>query len=159
MAFKKIELRYEKVQKFYHRILGLNQVQDNDAGYQEAVDTASNSHMQRIDNWGQLRIAMVTNPNHHGAGGIGEGRNLRPVEALRPSLSLTFDHSPTELTTWLSQFKSYFEASRLHTLPLDQQQAFLRQGLAPDVWTVSKQRINIETKFFNNPLEPDEESC
>ena len=98
-AFEKLELRYEMIQKLNHRILGINQVQDDDAGYQEAIDTASNSYMQRIDNWGQLRIAMLPNPNQHGAGGLGEGRNLRPVEALKPSFSLTFDNSPTEFST------------------------------------------------------------
>ena len=72
---------------------------------------------------------MLPNLNQQGAGGA--GLNVRPVEALKPSFSLSFDNSPTELSTWLAQFKSYFEASRLHTLPLDQQQAFLRQGLAP----------------------------
>ena len=159
-AFEKLEQRYEKIQRLNNRILSINPVQDDDAGYKEAFDAAANSYMQRIDNWGKLRIAMIPNPNQQlGAGGIGEGRNLRPVEALKPSFSLSFENSPTELSTWLSQFKSYFETSRLHTLPLDQQQAFLRQGLAPDVWTVIKQRINIETIVFNNPLEPDEESC
>ena len=59
---------------------------------------------------GQLRIAMLPNPNQQGAGGIGAGPHLRPVEALKPSFSLSFDNSPTELSTWLSQFKSYFEA-------------------------------------------------
>ena len=132
-AFEKLELRYEKLQKLNHRVLAINLVTDNDNGYQESIDAASNSYMERIDNLGQLRIAMLPNPNQQGAGGIGAGPHLRPVEALKPSFSLSFDNSPTELSTWLSQFKSYFEASRLHTLPLDQQQAFLRQGLSAEV--------------------------
>ena len=159
-AFEKLEQRFDKMEKVNHRILTINRVQDDDAGYQEAIKTAENQYMQRIDNWGQLRIAMLPNPNQQqGAGNVGEGRNLRPVEALKPSFTLTFDNSPTELSTWIAQFKSYFEASRLHTLPRDQQQAFLRQGLGPDVWTVIKQRINIETRVFNDPLNLDEESC
>ena len=100
MAFEKLKLRYEKVLKLKHRILGLNQVDDDDAGYQEAIDTASNSYMQRIDNWwGQLRIAILPNQNQHNAGGLGKGPNLRPVEGLKPSFSLTFDNSPTEFST------------------------------------------------------------
>ena len=158
-AFEKLELRYEKLQKLNHRILAINLIVDDETGYQESLDAATNSYMQRIDNLGQLRIAMLPNPNQQGAGNVEAGRNLRPVEALKPSFSLSFDNSPTELSTWLSQFKSYFEASRLHTLPLDQQQAFLRQGLSPDVWTVIKQKINIETGVFNDHLHPDEESC
>ena len=87
--------------------------------------------MERIDNWGQLRIAMMPNPNQQEAGGAGEGRSVKIVEALKPSFSLSFDNSPTELSAWLTQFKSYHNASKLHSLPLEQHQAFLRQGLAP----------------------------
>ena len=119
-AFEKLELRYEKLQKLNHRVHDINLIPDDDAGYQEAIDTASTSYMERIDSLGQIRIAMLPNPNQQGAGGLGAGPQLRPVEALKPSFSLSFDNSPTELSTWLSQFKSYFEASRLHTLPLDQ---------------------------------------
>ena len=108
--------------------------------------------MERIDNWGQLRIDMMPNPNQQEAGGAGEGRSVKIVEALKPSFSLSFDNSPTELSAWLTQFKSYYDASKLHRLPLEQQQAFLRQGLAPDIWTVIKQRINIETRIFNKIL-------
>ena len=125
------------------RILSINFVEEDDAAYQDAIDVALNLYTQRIDNLGALRIAMLPNPNQEWAGGagagIGAGLNLRTVEALKPSFSMSFDNSPTELSTWLSQFKSYFEASRLHTVPLDQQQAFLRSNLASDVWTVIKQ--------------------
>ena len=162
-ASEKLELRYEKLQKLNQRILSINFVEEDDAAYQDAIDVALNLYTQRIDNLGALRIAMLPNPNQQWAGGagagIGAGLNLRTVEALKPSFSMSFDNSPTELSTWLSQFKSYFEASRLHTVPLDQQQAFLRSNLASDVWTVIKQKINIDTRVFHNPLDPDEESC
>ena len=102
---------------------------------------------------------MAPNPNQQVPGVGGPGLQLQPVEALKPSFSLSFDSSPTELSTWLSQIKSYFEASRLHTVPVDQQQAFLRSNLASDVWTVIKQRINIDTRIFFNPQDPDEDSC
>ena len=158
-AFEKLELRYEKLQKLNHRVFEINLVADDEEAFQEIITLANNAYLQRVDEYGRLRIAMLPNPNQQGAAGLPEGRHLRPVEALKPSFSLSFDNSPTELSTWLSQFKSYFEASRLQNLPLDQQQAFLRQGLAPDLWTVIKQRINIQTQIFKNQLQPEEESC
>ena len=158
-ASEKLERRYDKLQKLNHRIHGINLTEADDAGYQGSIDEALKAFTTRIDNLGHLHNAMLPNPNQQGAGGAGAGLNLRPVEALKPSFSLSFDNSPTELSTWLAQFKSYFEASRLHILPLDQQQAFLRQGVAPDVWTVIKQKINIETRIFSNPRDLDEESC
>ena len=85
--------------------------------------------------------------------------SIKTVTDLKPSYSLSFDNTPMELSTWITCFKAYFEASKLHYLPLDQQQAFLRQYLNPNVWTAIKQNINIETRIFKNPMDPDEESC
>ena len=67
-ALEKLELRYEKLQKLNHRVLALNLVPDEDAGYQQSIDAASTSYMERIDRHGQLRIAMLPNPNQQGAG-------------------------------------------------------------------------------------------
>ena len=59
----------------------------------------------------------------------------------------------------MAQFKAYYEASRLHTLPTEQQQAFLRQGVHPDVWIAIQQKINMTTRIFKNALELDDDSC
>ena len=103
---------------------------------------------------------MLPDPNMpQGAAGNGGGQTLRTVDALKPGFQLSFDNSPTELSTWLSLFRSFFEASRLHILPIDQQQAFLRQGLSPEVWTVIKNQLNLEMRVFKNPAHPHEDSC
>ena len=57
------------------------------------------------------------------------------------------------------QFKAYYEASRLHVLPVEQQQAFLRQGLDPDAWIAIQQQLDLTTKIFKNALELEEDSC
>ena len=158
-AFEKLELRYEKLEKVNYRILTLNQVPDDEAGYQEAIDANTASYTERIEAYGQLKIAMLPNQNQQEVINEGHNTNIKTVTDLKPKYSLSFDNTPMELSTWITCFKAYFEASRLHTLPLDQQQAFLRQYLSPNVWTAIKQHINIETRIFNNPLDPDEESC
>ena len=158
-AFEKLEQRFEKLERINYRILSINQVPDDQAGYQEAIDANTAAYTERIEALGQLRIAMIPNANQQAAGNEGQHNNIKTVTDLKPSYSLSFDNTPMELSTWITCFKAYFEASRLHTLPLDQQQAFLRQYLNPNVWTAIKQNINIETRIFNNPLDPDEESC
>ena len=158
-AFEKLELRYEKLEKVNYRILTLNQVPDDEAGYQEAIDANTASYTERIEAYGQLKIAMLPNQNQQEVINEGHNTTIKTVTDLKPKYSLSFDNTPMELSTWITCFKAYFEASRLHTLPLDQQQAFLRQYLSPNVWTAIKQHINIETRIFNNPLDPDEESC
>ena len=102
---------------------------------------------------------MIPNGNQQGAIHEGQNASIKTVTDLKPSYSLSFDNTPMELSTWITCFKAYFEASRLHTLPIDQQQAFLRQYLNANVWTAIKQNINIETRIFKNPMDPDEESC
>ena len=158
-AFEKLELRYEKLEKVNYRILTLNQVPDDEAGYQEAIDANTASYTERIEAYGQLKIPMLPNQNQQEVINEGHNTNIKTVTDLKPKYSLSFDNTPMELSAWITCFKAYFEASRLHTLPLDQQQVFSRQYLSPNVWTAIKQHINIETRIFNNPLDPDEESC
>ena len=159
-AFEKLEIRYEKYQKLNMRILAINHVEKDTDSYQKVVDKTTESYMQHIDTLGQLRIHMLPDPTMpQNAAGNGGGQNLRTVDALKPSFQLSFDNSPTELSTWLSLFRSFFEASRLHILPNDQQQAFLRQGLSPEVWTVIKGKLNLEMSIFRNPAHPHEDSC
>ena len=62
-AFEKLELRYEKLEKVNYRILTLNQVPDDEAGYQEAIDANTASYTERIEAYGQLKIAMLPNQN------------------------------------------------------------------------------------------------
>ena len=158
-AFEKLEQRYEKLEKVNYRILSINNVPDDENGYQEAIDTNTAAYTERIEAYGQLKIAMLPNQNQPGVINDGHNTNIKTVTDLKPKHSLSFDNTPMELSTWLTCFKAYFEASRLHTLPLDQQQAFLRQYLSPNVWTAIKQHINIETRIFDNPLDPEDESC
>ena len=86
----------------------------------------------------------------------GANQSLKPIEALKPSFTLSFENSPTELAAWMAQFKAYYEASRLHVLPVLQQHAFLRQGLHPDVWIAIQQQIDMTTRIFKNDLALDE---
>ena len=158
-AFEKLEHRYEKLEKVNYRILSINQIPDDQAGFQEAIDANTASYTERIESYGQLKLAMLPNQNQPGIFNDGPNVNIKTVTDLKPSYSLSFDNTPMELSTWINCFKAYFEASRLNKLPLDQQQAFLRQYLSPNVWTAIKQHINIETRIFNDPLNPDEESC
>ena len=132
---------------------------DDQAGHQEAIDANTVAYTERIKALGQLRIAMIPNRNQQGAVHEGQNASIKTVTDLKPSYSLSFDNTPMELSTWITCFKAYFEASRLHTLPIDQQQAFLRQYLNANVWTAIKQNISIETRIFKNPMDPDEESC
>ena len=156
-AFEKLEQRFEKLEKINYRILSINQVPDDQAGYQEAIDANTAAYTERIEALGELRIAMLS--NQQGAVNDGQNAGIKTVTDLKPNYSLSFDNTPMELSTWITCFKAYFEASKLHYLPLDQQQAFLRQYLNPNVWTAIKQNINIETRIFKNPMDPDEESC
>ena len=163
-AREKLEVRYEKLQALNNRQLVLTQDDFEDkqknGTYQKNIDNAAERYNQIIRDLAKLEEAILpqqnwNDDNHHNE----QPNQLKPIQALKPSFTLSFDNSPTELATWGTQFQSYFDASKLQNLPVPQQQAFLRQGLHPDVWSSIQHKINNQTPVFPNPLDLEEESC
>ena len=163
-AREKLEVRYEKLQALNNRQLVITQDEEpyvKQAGtYQGNIDNAAERYNQVIRDLAKLNEAIQPQPNWNDNNHHNEQPNqLKPIQALKPSFTLSFDNSPTELATWGTQFLSYFEASKLQNLPVTQQQAFLRQGLHPDVWSSIQHKINNQTPVFHNPFALEEESC
>ena len=163
-AREKLEIRYEKLQALNNRQLVITQDEEQyvtPAGtYQGNIDNAAERYNQVIRDLAKLNEAIQPPPNWNDNNHHNEQPNqLKPIQALKPSFILSFDNSPTELATWGTQFHSYFEASKLQNLPVTQQQAFLRQGLHPDVWSSIQHKINNQTPVFHNPFALEEESC
>ena len=163
-AREKLEIRYEKLQALNNRQLVITQDEEQyvtPAGtYQGNIDNAAERYNQVIRDLAKLNEAIQPPPNWNDNNHHNEQPNqLKPIQALKPSFILSFDNSPTELATWGTQFHSYFEASKLQNLPVTQQQAFLRQGLHPDVWSSIQHKINNQTPVFLNPFALEEESC
>ena len=164
-AREKLEQRFDKLERCYNRLLsishGLNYTDGRD------IPTKLEGDFKQIqDNYGEiiaargkLMIDMLPKPASQQGHAGAANQNLKPIDALKPSFTLDFENSPTELAAWMAQFKAYYEASRLHVLPVEQQQAFLRQGVHPDVWIAIQQKINMTTRIFKNALELDEDSC
>ena len=164
-AREKLEIRYDKLQTLNNRQMVITQdveVEDvREAGYYQGnIDNAAERYNQVIRDLAKLEEAIHPQPNWNDDNHHNEQPNqLKPIQALKPSFILSFDNSPTELATWGTQFLSYFEASKLQNLPVTQQQAFLRQGLHPDVWSSIQHKINNQTPVFLNPFALEEESC
>ena len=164
-AREKLELRYEKLERCYNRMLSIShnlKTSDNISStdlLEKDFQAIQDKYGTIIATRGQLMIDMLPKqaPDQGQIGGANQ--NLKPIEALKPSFTLDFENSPTELAAWMAQFKAYYEASRLHTLPTEQQQAFLRQGVHPDVWIAIQQKINMTTRIFKNASELDDDSC
>ena len=173
-AREKLEIRYEKLQALNSRQLEITQdeadearvinnvqFQAREAGYYQGnIDAAAERYNEIIRDLALLDEALQPQPywnenNYHNE----HHNHFKPIIALKPEIILSFDHSPTELNTWSIQFRSYFDASKFDTLPVVQQQAFLKQGLKPDVWTAIKHKINDDTPVFSNPLDLEEDSC
>ena len=157
---ERLEIRYEKLQTAQDRILQLNHVQDDDVGYENDIDETLQTYQGVLQTLGELmRDMLPAAEGQQGNNNVAPQGTIRPMTALKPSFELSFDNTPTELACWIAQFRAYYEASRLHQLNVQQQQAFLRQGIHPDVWTAIKQRITIATQIFHNPADLEEESC
>ena len=156
-ARQKLELRYEKLERCLNRMISLSPVEKDNEELLAEWAKIQDKYTGLIQARGQLMIDMLPPKQQDQAGGA--THNVKPIEALKPSFTLSFDNSPTELAAWMAQFKAYYEASRLHVLPVQQQQAFLRQGLHPDVWIAIQQQLDMTTRIFKNALELDEDSC
>ena len=158
---ERLEQRYEKLQLVQSRAKAINKVEGDNVRYDDAINAVFTSFQTTIESLSQLMMDMLpaneAQPGNNNA--AAPHGNVRPMTALKPSFELSFDNSPTELACWMDQFRAYFEASRLIQLDVQQQQAFLRQGIHPDVWTAIQQRITIATPVFRNPNDLDEESC
>ena len=163
-AREKLELRFEKLERCHNRMLSISRyIETADGGsfpdmIEEKFNEIQEKYSSIIAARGQLMIDMLPRQAPQSQAG-GAHQNLKPIEALKPSFTLDFENSPTELAAWMAQFKAYYEASRLHVLPVQQQQAFLRQGVQPDVWIAIQQKINLTTNIFKNALDLDGESC
>ena len=156
-AREKFELKYEKFQKLLNRQLTLCKKDQEDIAKQNCITITDNYNVV-ITALSRLMIELQSQ-NQGAYQNDGDQAHLKPIQALKPSFILSFDNSPTELAAWALQFRSYFDASKLHILPFSQQQAFLRQGLNPDVWTAIQHKVNNETRVFRNPLDLNEVSC
>ena len=122
-AREKLEKRYEKLQALNTRQLVITQDEETDvreAGhYQGNIDNAAERYNQVIRDLSQLDEALQpqtngNNNNHHNE----QPNQLKPIQALKPSFILSFDNTPTELNIWSISFRSYFDASKLGTLPV-----------------------------------------
>ena len=169
-AREKLEVRYEKLQTLNNRQMVITQdseQEENDdfhfraaGAFQLIITQTDERYNQVIRDLAKLNLELQPQPywndnNHHNE----HHNHLKPIIALKPDYTLSFDNTPTELNTWSISFRSYFDASKFDTLPVVQQQAFLRQGLKPDVWTAIKHKINDDTPIFSNPLALEEDSC
>ena len=158
-AREKLESRFNKLEMCFRRLMELTSENDQLVIYEEGLESCCDRYCQAIQGMGDLMIAMNPQPAPQYPPIAGNAQTLRPIEALKPSFTLSFDNSPTELAAWMSQFRAYHEASKLQGVTIEQQQAFLRQGLHPDVWTAIQQNLTSETYIFKDPLYPDDDSC
>ena len=161
-AREKLEVRHEKLQTLNTRQLHLTKLnaEEDEKLCQDEIDNAAERYNQVVRDLAKLDLELQPQPNWNDNNYHNEQHNhLKPIIALKPEYTLSFDNTPTELNTWSISFRSYFDASKFDTLPVVQQQAFLRQGLKPDVWTAIKHKINDDTPVFSNPLALEEDSC
>ena len=154
---ERLESRYEKLQNVQTRIYRLNTAEDQDDVYTKHIDEIADRYQNIIEELGALMIELLPQQSNNGTQQA--HGNVRPVAALQPSFQLSFDNSPTEKAHWIEQFRSYYEASKLNQLDIPEQQAFLRQGVHPDVWTAISQQISPGTGIFHDPDDLEEDSC
>ena len=84
---------------------------------------------------------------------------IKPVAALKPNFELSFDNNPMELESWIQQYTSYHNASKIDRLPIPEAQAFLRQGVDTAVWTSIQEYVNNQVEVLEDPHNRNDVSC
>ena len=128
-AREKLEVRYEKLQTLNNRLMVITQdtaQEENDyvyareeGAYQVIIDNTDERYNQVVRDLTTLELELQPYPNWNDNHNHNEQHNhLKPIIALKPDYTLSFDNTPTELNTWSISFRSYFDASKFDTLPV-----------------------------------------
>ena len=110
-AREKLEVRYEKLQTLDNRMMVITQdleQEENDqfkareAGlFQNCINNTDERYNQVVRDLTTLELELQPQPywndnNHHNE----HQNHLKPIIALKPEYTLSFDNTPTELNTW-----------------------------------------------------------
>ena len=112
-AREKLEVRYEKLQTLNNRQLEITQDEETEeytvnniqyaareAGvYQGNIDDAAERYNQVIRNLAKLNLELQPQPNWNDNNHNEHHNHLKPIIALKPEYTLSFDNTPTELNT------------------------------------------------------------
>jgi hypothetical protein len=150
---------YEKLGRLYDRINELN-IEDaahaDSKAFATIIASTEAAYDQIERTFGVLKYKLIQQqvPQPH----VAEAQ-IKPVTALKPSFELTFEHNPTELESWIQQYTSYHNASKMDRLPIPEAQAFLRQGVDTSVWTSIQEDVNDQVGVLQNPNHRNDVTC
>jgi hypothetical protein len=104
---------YEKLGRLYDRINELNPkdaVHADSKAFATTIANTEAAYDQIERTFGTLKYKLIQQqqPQPH----VAEAQ-IKPVTALKPSFELTFEHNPTELESWIQQYTSYHNASKI----------------------------------------------
>jgi hypothetical protein len=148
---------YEKLGRLYDRINELNPENADHVdskAFANPIATTEAAYDQIERTFGTLKYKLIQQPQPH----VAEAQ-IKPVTALKPSFELTFEHNPTELESWIQQYTSYHNASKMDRLPIPEAQAFLRQGVDTSVWSSIQEYVNDQVGVLQNPNYRNDVTC
>ena len=130
----------------------LTDVDDNNA---DTYETGKEDIQDRFENMQERILASLEDINNPPtpqptarpqAAAAGLDRRFKINDSLKP-FKLNRDHNPIEFRAWCTQFRSFYTTSRLETLEIEEQQAYFRICLDPNLEarTVSYTHLTLPT--------------
>ena len=98
--------------------------------------------------------ALAAGPAH--TGGTAAHAKTKMHDALKP-FTLTLDHSPAEMRDWTQQLTSYYSASQLSALPVEDQRAYFLRSIDSKLATQIRKQLQASTPVFETT--PGEHCC
>ena len=99
---EKLEQRFHKVDLCFNRMLTLSHENEAAENLEADFTKVQEKYAGVIQAIGQLMIDMLPPPVAQQPQAGGPQQILKPVDALKPAFTLSFDHSPTELAAWMA---------------------------------------------------------
>ena len=159
-AATEVTTAHERVKKAYYSIIttldALQEVSEQDEDCQlyennkEDVQNRYEAIVERILSTVEeiAKPTQAANAQPIPAGG-GARAQTKIMEALKPE-KLTQEHNPVEFRSWRTQWRSFYNASRIDLLDLEDQQTYFKVSIDPNLYESVLQEIDRNTPIFGN---------
>ena len=161
-AATEVTSAHERVKKAYYSIIttldALQEAAEEDEDCQRYETTKEDVQMryerivERILSTMEeiARPPQTPNAQPTPAGGAGGARaQTKILDALKPE-KLTPEHNPVEFRSWRTQWRSFYNASRIDLLDLEDQQTYFKVSIDANLYESIMQDIDRTTTIFGN---------
>jgi hypothetical protein len=153
-AFDALELKYSNVELRLVRLQELDP--DSFDTYKQKINEVEQEY--RLAGDATLRVLieakmppapLLTAPPA-GAAGAAAARRVAKIDVSLKPFQLSMDHTPVELRSWVSRYRSYYSTNTMDNLIIENQQAYFKDCLDPKLEARVNTKLQPDTPIFGH---------